>query len=106
MSPCILLSPSPTDFVVVMENPLQNLSVLRGTGVIRLNDETGEVERVGGVVYTIKDGIVYDAKKLLRDVREMVQVDKDRLGIAPGPMPIETVPYDEEKMKTRKAAHG
>ena len=82
------------DFVVVRENPLQNLSVLRGTGVIKLNDDTGEVERVGGVVYTIKDGIVYDAKELLRDVREMVQADKDRLGIPPGPMPIETVPYN------------
>lgn len=83
------------DFVVVKENPLHNLSVLRGTGVIRLNDDTGEVERVGGVVYTIKDGIVYDAKQLLRDVREIVQAEKDRLGIAPGPMPIETVPFYE-----------
>ena len=82
------------DFVVVGENPLQNLSVLRGTGVIRLNDDTDQPERVGGVVYTIKDGIVYDAKKLLRDVREIVQADKDRLGIPPGPMPIETVPYN------------
>jgi cytosine/adenosine deaminase-related metal-dependent hydrolase len=82
------------DFVVVRENPLQNLSVLRGTGVIRLNDDTREVERVGGIVYTIKDGIVYDAKELLRDVREMVRADKERLGIPSGPMPIETVPYD------------
>lgn len=82
------------DFVVVKENPLQNLSVLRGTGVIRLNDDSGEVERVGGVVYTIKDGIVYDAKQLLRDVRGMVQAEKDRLGIPLGPMPIETVPHD------------
>lgn len=80
------------DFVVVDENPLQNLSVLRGTGVIRLNDETREVERVGGVVYTIKDGIIYDAKALLRDVRAMVKERKDRLGIGPGPMPVETVP--------------
>ena len=83
------------DFVVVGENPLQNLSVLRGTGVIRLNDDTHEVERVGGVVYTIKDGIIYDAKKLLHDVRNMVQSEKNRLGISPGPMPIETVPYDQ-----------
>ena len=80
---------------MVRENPLQNLSVLRGTGVIRLNDDTGEVERVGGIVYTIKDGIVYDAKQLLRDVREIVQAEKDRMGIGPGPMPIETVPYAE-----------
>ena len=83
------------DFVVVKENPLHNLSVLRGTGVIKLNDDTGEVERVGGVVYTIKDGIVYDAKQLLRDVRGIVQAEKDRMGIGPGPMPIETVPYAE-----------
>ena len=35
---------------------------------MRLNDETGKVERVGGVKCTIKDGIVYDAKQLLADV--------------------------------------
>jgi imidazolonepropionase-like amidohydrolase len=64
------------DFVVVGENPLQNLKVLYGTGAVRLNDETGEVERVGGITYTIKDGIVYDAKKLLEDVRRMVEEQK------------------------------
>ena len=32
----------------------------------------------GGVKYTIKDGIVYDARKLLRDVRRMVRETKDR----------------------------
>ncbi|MFV1988209.1 MAG: amidohydrolase family protein [Gemmatimonadota bacterium] len=61
------------DFVVVEENPLENLKVLYGTGAVKLNDETGEVERVGGIKYTIKDGIVYDAKQLLADVREMVR---------------------------------
>ncbi len=61
------------DFVVVEENPLENLKVLYGTGAVKLNDDTGEVERVGGIKYTIKDGIVYDAKQLLADVREMVR---------------------------------
>ena len=42
------------DLVVVEENPLENLKVLYGTGAVRLNDETGEGERVGGVKYTIK----------------------------------------------------
>ena len=42
--------------------------MLYGTGAVKLNDQTGQVERVGGVKYTIKDGIVYDAKKLLADV--------------------------------------
>jgi imidazolonepropionase-like amidohydrolase len=69
------------DLVVIDENPLQNLKVLYGTGHVRLNDDTGEVERVGGVKYTIKDGIVYDAKQLLRDVAEMVEKQKQERGI-------------------------
>jgi hypothetical protein len=36
------------------------------------------MERVGGVTYTIKDGIVYDAKRLLEDVRRMVAEAKAR----------------------------
>lgn len=60
------------DLVVVEENPVLNLKVLYGTGAVFLNDETGEVERRGGVKYTIKDGIVYDAKQLLEDVARMV----------------------------------
>ncbi len=61
------------DLVIVDENPLENFQVLYGTGAERLNDETGLTERVGGVRYTIKDGIVYDAKELLADVRRMVE---------------------------------
>lgn len=64
------------DVIIVEENPIQNLKTLYGTGAVRLNDETGEVERVGGVKYTIKDGIVYDAQQLLADVREMVRKQK------------------------------
>jgi hypothetical protein len=60
------------DLVVVDENPLQNLASLYGTGVVKLDDKEGVVRR-GGVRYTIKDGIIYDAKKLLADVRHMVQ---------------------------------
>ena len=60
------------DLVVVEENPVLNLKVLYGTGAVFLNDETGEVERRWGVKYTIKDGIVYDAKQLLEDVARMV----------------------------------
>ena len=72
------------DMVVVDENPLENLKVLYGTGAVRLNDDTGEVERVGGIRYTIKDGIVYDARQLLEDVREMVREAKeDRAAVSP-----------------------
>ncbi|MEB8329652.1 amidohydrolase family protein [Flavobacteriaceae bacterium KMM 6897] len=66
------------DFVVVEENPLKNLKVLYGTGAIKLTEDN-KVERVGGVTYTIKDGIVYDAKQLLREVKEMVQLEKEKL---------------------------
>ena len=82
------------DFVIVPENPLANLHVLLGTGTIRLNDKTGEVERVGGIHHVIKDGIVYDARALLSDVRAMVKADKEQRGIQPGPMPVATVPFD------------
>jgi len=60
------------DLVLVEENPLANLKVLYGTGAIHVNDATGKAERVGGVKYVIKDGIVYDARKLLADVEKIV----------------------------------
>ena len=63
------------DFVIVEENPLVNLKVLYGTGAIQLQDDN-TVARVGGVKYTIKDGIIYDAKKLLEDVRKIVEQAK------------------------------
>jgi imidazolonepropionase-like amidohydrolase len=64
------------DLVLVAENPLENLKVLYGTGALRLDEENGGFERIGGIDYTIKDGIVYDAKALLADVRRMVQQAK------------------------------
>jgi hypothetical protein len=64
------------DLVIVDQNPLQNFKVLYGTGAVRLNDKTGRPERVGGVKYTIKDGIVYDAAQLLADVAAMVEKQK------------------------------
>ena len=67
------------DLIVISENPLANLQVLYGTGAIKLND-SNEVYRAGGVSYTIKDGIIFDAGQLLADVREMVQKSKEESG--------------------------
>ena len=67
------------DLIIVDENPLENLKVLYGTGAIKL-DENNNVSRVGGVKYTIKDGIVYDAKKLLNEVKSMVDLAKKEAG--------------------------
>lgn len=82
------------DFVVVPENPLQNLKTLYATGHLRLDKESGKVVRVGGVDLTIRDGIVYDAAALREDIKAFVAEEKENRGIAPGPMPIETISRD------------
>ncbi len=61
------------DLVVVPENPVEDLKVLYGTGTLRYDAAAEEIRRVGGVRWTIKDGIVYDAPALLEDVRRMVE---------------------------------
>jgi hypothetical protein len=66
------------DLVIVPENPLANLKVLYGTGHMRLNPRTQQVERVGGVRWTVKDGIVYDAPALLESVARMVEEQRAR----------------------------
>jgi hypothetical protein len=68
------------DLVVIDANPLENLQYLYGTGAVYLNDKN-ELTRKGGVKYTIKDGIVYDAKKLLADVKAMVDASKKETGM-------------------------
>ena len=52
------------------------MKVLYGNGAVKLNDATGKAERVGGIKWTIKDGIVYDAKALMADVAAMVEKQK------------------------------
>jgi imidazolonepropionase-like amidohydrolase len=77
------------DLVVVEENPLEHLGSLYGTGAIRVTEDN-QVVRVGGVRYTVKDGIVFDARELLADVRRMVREAKDREGreiVQPGLLP-------------------
>lgn len=68
------------DLVIVEENPLVNLKSLYGTGAIKLTEDN-EIIRAGGVKYTIKDGIIYDAKSLLKDVRKIVEEAKEESGI-------------------------
>ncbi len=65
------------DIVLVQGNPIANFKLLYGTGHMKLNREKGVIERVGGVSYTVKDGVVYDAKALLQDVRDMVAAARE-----------------------------
>lgn len=67
------------DLVIVNANPLKNLQVLYGTGAIELTKEN-KIVRTGGVQFTIKDGIVYNAKKLLADVKKIVDEQKAKTG--------------------------
>jgi imidazolonepropionase-like amidohydrolase len=68
------------DLVVVEGNPLANLKLLYGSGALVI-DANNKPVRSGGVRWTIKDGIVYDAKKLLADVKAMVVAAKKEAGV-------------------------
>ena len=59
------------DLVVVDGNPLRDLKVLYGVGIQKLVT-SGKLERAGGIHYTIRDGIVYDSRALLRNIERMV----------------------------------
>lgn len=63
------------DMVIVKENPMNNFKVLYGTGHFKL-DENNQPMRTEGVHYTIKDGIVFDAQQLLKDVKAIVAAEK------------------------------
>jgi cytosine/adenosine deaminase-related metal-dependent hydrolase len=68
------------DLAIVDGNPLHNMKVLYGTGVQL--EENGKVVTRGGVRYTIKDGIVFDAAQLRADVRDMVRRAKPEAATA------------------------
>lgn len=59
------------DLLVVDANPLADWQVLFGTGAIRVTEDN-RVVRSGGVRWTIRDGIVFDAPALRAEVRTMV----------------------------------
>ncbi len=63
------------DMILVDSNPLKNLKVLYGTGAIKLTEDN-KVVRVGGVKYTISDGVIYNSKVLLEEVKTMVKEAK------------------------------
>ena len=65
------------DLIVVNGNPLENLKLLYPTGVDIVQD--GKTVHTGGVEWTIKDGIVFDAQALLREVEWYVEQERERL---------------------------
>lgn len=77
------------DLVIVKGNPIANMKLLFGTGTLKLDDTTGKAQRVGGIAWTVKDGIFYDGKKLRADIRDMVAKAKAERGLPAGYMTIE-----------------
>jgi len=63
------------DLILVDGNPLENLKYLYPTGITALVD--GKIVNKGGVKWTIKDGIVYDAVQLSEEVKQMVATAKN-----------------------------
>ena len=63
------------DIVLIDENPLENLKVLYGTGAIKLTEDN-QVVRVGGIQYTISNGVIYHSKALLEEVAKRVEKEK------------------------------
>lgn len=68
------------DLAVVNGNPLDNFKVMygRGYGYYGILSKA-ERERRGGVKWTIKDGIVFDAQALLREAEWYVAQERERL---------------------------
>jgi hypothetical protein len=64
------------DLAIVTEDPLANLKTLSGLGHLRAGRDG--MRRVGGVAYTIKGGVVFDAPALLTRVRERVSAEREQ----------------------------
>lgn len=64
---------APADLAIVDGNPLENFKVMYGTGVDRYLDDRKTKIRRGGVRWTIRGGVVFDARALLGEVEQHVQ---------------------------------
>lgn len=69
------------DLAIVNGNPIDNLKVLYGRGYGFYGTmPRARLAQQGGVRWTIKDGVVFDAQALLREAEWYVQQEKARLG--------------------------
>lgn len=64
---------------MVRGNPLDNFKVLygRGYGFYGMYPR-GELSEHGGVIWTVKEGVVFDAQALLREAEWPVQRERGR----------------------------
>lgn len=64
---------APADIAIIDGNPIDNFKVMYGTGITRYAEDGVTKNPGGGVEWTIKGGIVFDCKKLLKEVAEYVE---------------------------------
>jgi hypothetical protein len=71
------------DLAIVNGNPIDNLKVMYGRGYGFYGTmPRDQIAGHGGVRWTIKDGVVFDAQALLREAEWYVQQERARLGAA------------------------
>jgi hypothetical protein len=66
------------DLLLVQENPLADFKVLYGTGALRYDTSTRSAQLRQLLRYTIKAGIVYEPARLLAQVRDLVEEQKEK----------------------------
>ncbi len=72
------------DLLLVDGNPAANLKLLYSFGDLTL-DKAGQMVRSGGIVHTIRDGVVYNNAALMAEVERMVRASR-RLAPAADPV--------------------
>jgi len=65
------------DLAIIDGNPLDDFKVMYGTGLERFSEDRTRKIHCGGVKWTIKNGAVFDAQALLRDVADYVREMKN-----------------------------
>jgi len=69
------------DLAVVNGNPIDNFKVMYGRGYGFYGTmPRDQMSGRGGVKWTIKDGVLYDAQALLREAEWYVQQEQQRVG--------------------------
>ena len=68
------------DILVVDGSPAENFRYLYPFGAINMDKETEEMYRTQGIIHTIKDGVVYENKNLMREVERIVKESKRNAG--------------------------
>jgi len=71
------------DLIIIDESPLYNLRNMYSFGSLT-TEKSGEMVRKGGIIHTIKDGIVIENAKLMKEVENMVKISKE--GASPSAM--------------------